>query len=355
VSIFNYRQRNTIVLVILIVLGACILYSLRTIAGCLLSTVVMYTIFRPVYLYLTGERSWNRMLAAASIILGSFIIIVLPFLILSIMMLNKITDFKHDALRIKVVMMKIDDFFGDKLNQPGMLDNFIKKSGTLLSELFPSILGGAFDILLGIVVMYFLLYFMFTQHEQFEKGMLKYSPFREQNALKFAAELKNITYSNVLGQGFIAFVQGSLVSIGFFIFGISDALFWGVISMFLSFMPVIGAPAVFIPAALIQIVNGHTYSGAGMLLFGLIVIINIDNVIRFIIAKRVADVHPIITVIGVIIGVPLFGILGLVFGPLLLSYFILTIRIYETSMMASGRLDRIKTAEEKNSVSENTS
>lgn len=353
-SIFNYRQRNNIVLVILIVLGACILYSLRTIAGCLLSTVVMYTIFRPVYLHLTAGLQWKKMAAALSIILGSFIIIVLPFFTLSLMVIDKVSDFKQDALRLKVLMLKVDDFFGDKLGQPGMLNNFIRRTTSGLSELFPSILGGAFDILLGVVVMYFLLYFMFTQREGFERGLLKYSPFREQNALKFAAELKNITYSNVLGQGFIAFVQGSLVSIGFFIFDIPDPLFWGVIATFLSFLPVIGAPVVFIPAALIQIINGQTFSGVGLLLWGLILIINIDNVIRFIIARRVADVHPIVTVIGVIIGVPLFGILGLVFGPLLLSYFMLTIRIYETSKMASERLDRIRLSEEKNPLSENS-
>jgi len=77
------------------------------------------------------------------------------------------------------------------------------------------------------------------------------------------------------------------------------------------------------------------------------VILNIDNVLRFMIAKKVGDIHPIITVIGVVIGIPLFGILGLVFGPLLLSYFILLIKIYESSAKASDRLERIKTISEE--------
>ncbi|WP_448636176.1 hypothetical protein [Pedobacter panaciterrae] len=83
-----------------------------------------------------------------------------------------------------------------------------------------------------------------------------------------------------------------------------------------------------------------------MLIFGFVVIINIDNVIRFMIAKRIGNIHPITTVIGVVIGIPLFGILGLVFGPLLISYFVLLIKIYETSAMASERLERIKTISE---------
>ena len=82
-----------------------------------------------------------------------------------------------------------------------------------------------------------------------------------------------------------------------------------------------------------------------MLIFGFVIIINIDNVLRFMIAKKVGNIHPIITVIGVVIGIPLFGILGLVFGPLLLSYFILLIKIYEASSKATEKLERIKTIE----------
>ncbi|MCY1514445.1 hypothetical protein D9M68_489860 [compost metagenome] len=92
--------------------------------------------------------------------------------------------------------------------------------------------------------------------------------------------------------------------------------------------------------------NGNTFGAWAMLIFGFVVIINIDNVLRFIIAKKVGNIHPVITVIGVVIGIPLFGILGLVFGPLLFSYFFLLIRIYETSAKASERLERLKSIPE---------
>jgi predicted PurR-regulated permease PerM len=346
-SIYNYKQRNIIVLAILIILGCFILYSLRAIAGSLLSTIVLYTILRPVFFHMTQSWNMKRWLAAALLIILSLIVIVLPFLALSLMVIAKITEFNSDPLRIKVIMQRIDDFAGSRLNQPDFLNKGMQKINGLAEDLFPSILGGAASIFLGLLVMYFLLYFMFVAHEKFEGGLLKYAPFSEQNALRFGNELKSTTYSNVLGQGFIAIVQGMLVSICFFLFGIRDPIFWGVISTFLSFLPVVGAPIVFIPAALIELANGNTTAGYGILLFGLIIITNVDNVIRLIIAKQVADTHPIITVVGVIIGIPVFGIIGLVFGPLLLSYFILTIRIYETSKLASERLERIKSVEDE--------
>jgi predicted PurR-regulated permease PerM len=341
-SIYSYKQRNDIVLAILIILGCFVLYSLRTIAGTLLSTIVLYTLLLPVYNLLVEKYKVKDRIAATLIILLSLLVIVLPFLMLSLMVIDKITEFQADPMRMMVIMQRIDDFIGSKLDQPHLLDKGMAKLSQFATELFPSLISGAFNIILGLVIMYFLLYFMMVQRKEFEAGLLKYAPFREQNALKFAEELKNNTYSNVLGQGYIAIVQGSLLSISFFMFGISDPIFWGVIATFLCFLPAIGAPLVFVPAAIIELANGNDTAGWGILLFGFIVITNIDNVLRLIIAKGISNTHPIITVVGVIIGIPIFGILGLVFGPLLLSYFMLTIRIYETSKLATERLEKLR-------------
>ncbi len=171
---------------------------------------------------------------------------------------------------------------------------------------------------------------------------MRFSPFKQENALRFGRELRNITYSNVLGQGLISVFQGMLVTLGYWYFNFDDPIFWGVISAILSFIPVVGAPIIFVPASILTIVQGDTFNGVGMLVFGLIVIANIDNVLRLIIAKRVGDIHPIITVVGVIIGIPLFGLMGLVYGPLLLSYFLITVRIYETNKIAEKRLEKLE-------------
>jgi len=346
-AFFNYKQRNNIVLIILIILGCGILYSLRYIAGTLLSTIVMYTIFRPVYIYIIQTWKWKKAWASIAVIVGSFLILILPTITLCFMVMNKINEFRQDPLRVEYIIKRLDAFFYKTFNQSNLVDNAMDKVGGYASDLFPSILGGAASLILGISVMYFLLYFMFRHYKKFEAGLITYSPFREQNALKFADELKNTTYSNILGQGLIAVVQGGLVSLGFFIFNIPDALFWGVISTFLSFLPLIGSALVFVPAGILELANGHEAAGWGILIWGIVLVTNIDNVIRFLIAKRVGNIHPIITIIGVVVGIPAFGIMGLVYGPLLLSYFILTVRIYETSKLATERLEQIRSAEEE--------
>jgi len=345
-SIFTYKQRNTINLVIIIALGCLIAYSLQGIFGSILSTLVLYTIMRPGFIYLVEQKKLNRSFTAILLLFISVILIILPFYALSSMVIQKINELQNDHLYFQHLLTKLKRLVPVGTDAQQLLEEGIRKAGTWATELFPSLISGAFNIILGLLLMYFLLYFMLVENERFEAALVKYAPFRAQNAQRFALEMRNTTYANVLGQGFIALVQGSLVSLCFFVLGYTDPVFWGLITVFISFVPILGPPVVFVPAALLQIADGNNFAGWAMIIFGFVVIINIDNVIRFMIAKRVGNIHPIITVIGVVIGIPLFGILGLVFGPLLLSYFILLIKIYETSAMASERLERIKTISE---------
>ncbi|MDB5285993.1 MAG: family transporter [Mucilaginibacter sp.] len=344
-SIFSYKQRNNIILVSIIVLGCFLLYALSELFSSILGAIVLFTIFRPFFLHMVERRGFNHTLAALVIIFISLIVIVIPFLSLSIMVIGKVGSINRDSLPIDKWSVKIDEFAGANLNQPRLAENTLQKLGAYVADLFPSLLSSAASIIITLLVMYFLLYFMFVQMREFEMGLLKYAPFKEQHALKFAVELRNSTYSNVLGQGVIAITQGILLANGFWIFGIPDPVFWGVIGSFISFLPVVGAPTLCIPASIILFAGGHSVQGILLLAYGLLFIGNVDNVLRMIINKRVGNTHPIISVIGVFIGLPLFGILGLVFGPVLLSYFLLLLEIYETNRMAADRLERIRSPE----------
>src|SRR5690606_9374545 len=95
-SVFTQKERNTITLIILIILGCILIYAVRGIIGALLSTLVMYTIFRPINIYLTERRRWRRPLAAVFIIVVSFFMIVLPFLGVGSMLVNKAIELQKN-------------------------------------------------------------------------------------------------------------------------------------------------------------------------------------------------------------------------------------------------------------------
>ncbi len=327
-SIYSSKQQKLIILVIILCLGAFLAYSLKDIFSAGLGAIIIYTLLRNNYLKLIQERNWKRPLAALFIIFSSFLVIILPFLVLSWMVVNKISYYASNTSEINHILSHFSNVFGVDFASERVGD-LIGKIETWALGSFPSVVSAILNIFLLISIMYFVLYFMFTEYENFESALLKYLPFKEKNSLLLAEELQKITQTNVIGQGIIAFAQGTCVGLGFLLFGLNDPLFWGVLSALLSFVPLLGSALVFIPAGIIALSYQNYFSGVGILVWGLLIVSNIDNVLRLIINRKIANIHPIISIIGVIIGIPMFGILGLVFGPLLISFFILLISIYE--------------------------
>lgn len=327
-SIYNTKQQRIIILILILLLGTFLAYSLKDIISAGLGAIVLYTLFRSYYIKLIEVKKWRSSIAALFIILSTFIVLIIPFFTLSWMVINKITYYTQNTNEITVILSHFSTVLGIDVHSVRVIE-IIQKIETWALGSFPSIISALVNIFFLISVMYFILYFMFTEHISFENSLLKYLPFKEKNALELADELQKITQTNVIGQGIIAFAQGLCVGIGFLIFGIEDPLFWGVLSSLLSFVPLVGAALVFVPAGIIEISYMNYYSGIGILVWGILIVSNIDNVLRLIINKKLANIHPLISIIGVIIGIPMFGILGLVFGPLLISFFILLISIYE--------------------------
>jgi predicted PurR-regulated permease PerM len=336
---FSQKERNIIILIIIVVLGGVILYATSGIFGAFLGTMVMYTLFRNLNIFLIEKWNWPKPVSAVVIIVLSIFIIVLPFFGIGKMLFSKAIELQQNPQWISKIMDAINHFVGDKLGQPDLIEKQLEASSSYFGGLLTSALSGAANVFLEVAVMYFLLYFLFVNYRGFEGSLIHYLPFDDENAVAFGEELKNITYSNIIGQTVIAIIQGAFLAVGFWIFGAKDPLFWGVICAILSFIPLLGPPLIFVPAAVILLADGMTWQGVGLLVWGFGLVINIDNVLRLVIAKKLGDIHPIITVVGVIIGIPLFGLIGLVYGPLLLAYFLIAVRIYKSNKRLSLKQD----------------
>ena len=340
-AIKEYNNRHKIILALTIISGGILLYTLRDLFPAFLGAVVLYVLFRPFYNYLRHDQKWPNWLATWTIMLSTFLLLVLPMLTVVMMIGNKLSKLLINTNQITAIIDQVQLLFGMNIKDDMAIEQLISFIQKNLFGGVSTLLNGVLGAIFTLGMMYFILYFMLINHHAFEKTILKYMPFKPENSFRFGAELRSSTNSNVLGQGFIAFVQGSLVSLGFIIFNLSDPLFWGVICFFLSFLPIIGAPIVFVPAGLIAIASGHASDGYGIILWGFLLVTNIDNVIRYFISKYIANTHPLITIIGVIIGIPVFGILGLVFGPLLISWFFLLLKIYEEGADTTEEEDEV--------------
>src|SRR6185295_18475590 len=146
---------------------------------------------------------------------------------------------------------------------------------------FPSAIYGSVHIILAVLLMYMILYFMLLHYNYFENILIKYVPFPEKNAQSFSVSLKNITNATVYGHGIIALVQGTLVTIGFLIFGIQNALLWGVVGLLLGFIPMAGPGIIYVPAGIFLLTSGDTFAGIGILVYGVVGVGLLEYFLRF--------------------------------------------------------------------------
>lgn len=308
--------------------GLFLIYQLHEFIAPFLGAVIFYVLFSDMMDKLTTKRKWKESNAALLIILLSFIIILIPIMVLCYLLYAKISQVLNDPTS----MVHILHLFGENIKSVTGVEVFSEKNleGIKMSagNLIPSFLNQLMWTLGNIGIMYFVLYYLLMQREKVTLEVNNYLPFDDDNIKILAKELKSMTFSNVIGVPAIAIIQGTAAGLGYWIFGLSEPVFWGVITAFVSLLPLIGSTLVWAPAGLFLMALGNTWQGVGLLIYGALVIINIDNVTRFAIQKRFADVHPMITVFGVIIGLDLFGLPGIIFGPLMFSYFIIFIQMY---------------------------
>jgi predicted PurR-regulated permease PerM len=142
-------------------------------------------------------------------------------------------------------------------------------------------------------------------------------------------EIKRMVLSNAIGIPLLALIQGLIAFIGYLIFGVPSPLLFGALTCFATIIPLLGTGLVWFPLCLYFVLTGNWVSAIGLALYSLIILTNVDKVIRFILQKKLADTHPLITVFGVIIGLPCLVFGGVIFGPLLLSMFFLLLKIFK--------------------------
>ena len=330
-SVPALKQRNNFILIILILLAICIAIGLNTITSGFLGAIIIYVIFRPFNIYLQEKRKWNKSLSTALILILSFVCLIIPIFFIIKLITDRVIFYVENPEQTEEILKNIDAFATEKLNDPDLIKNTIESLKSQAGDFVSSIINGAASTFIQVIVMYFTLYFTIKYFREFERGLVNYLPFKRNDSLTIGSQLRNMTYSNILGQGLIAIIQGTILGIGFWIFGISDPVFWGVIGIFLSMIPLFGAPIIFIPAGIIEISNGNMVAGFGIIIYGYLIVTTIDNFIRMAIGKKIANTHPLITIVGVVIGIPLFGILGILYGPLLLSLFIILLNIYKAN------------------------
>lgn len=293
-----------------------------------LGAITIYVLFRKWMTTLVKEKKWKPSLAAILIMFLSFVVILIPIGGVVWMLSNKIGKAVNNSEQVvtafKHQLSNVEHYIG--FDVASKIDTSAITSW--ISENLQLVVGGTFNAFIAIGLMYFLLYYMLTNRRELKESLMDYVPLKDDNLKEVGQEMQSVVRSNAIGIPLVAIAQGIIALIGFLIFGIEEPFFWFVIVTIGSMIPFVGTFIGIIPVFLISLSSGDTFQAWAILIYGIVVVGTTDNIIRLYVLKKLDDVHPLITLVGVIVGVPIFGFIGLIFGPLLLSLFLALVKIY---------------------------
>jgi len=331
------KIRQILFLGVLLLLAVLLVYELYNFLPALLGAITMYVICRKWMFKLIYVKKWKPSAAAALLMATTFLVILIPIWILVRMLTSKVTyAIEHANELIGAIQTLVHDI---ELRTGMTLINSetLGKLGNIIANVLPIVLGVTFNSLAILFFMYFILYFMLVNGKQMESQLHNYVPMSDENAKKLGKEMKTIVFSNALGIPGVAFMQGIVAVIGYYILGVQEPWFWFIVTCITAMLPAVGAALAYVPLAIIFFANDQTWQGIVMLIYGFGVIGLVDNVFRFTWARKIANVHPLITIFGVLVGIKLFGFVGLIFGPLLISLFVLLLKIYSNEFMVNTK------------------
>ena len=327
-STFNLNK--TIFLIIIILFGVLLAYSLKEFFTAFLGSIIFYVLFKGWMHKLVRVKKWKKGRAAILIIIVSFFIILLPITFFVSMVYNKVVPIASSPETFMPYVHQMDSTLQQKFGLKILTEKNIEGIKAASTKVVSGALVEGLAFFSSIVMMYFLLYFMLINFNRMEASILWSLPFNKSKIKIFGEELKAQTFSNAIGIPLIAFAQGLLAYLVYIVTGVPESGFWAILTGLASIIPIVGTGIIWVPVCIYLFVIGHTWQGIAVVAWSGLIMGSMDNVIRFVLAKKMADVHPVITVLGIIIGLNYLGITGLIFGPLLISYFVILLKIYNT-------------------------
>ena len=331
------RDKKLTAGIIILAMLIFILYASIQFISAFFGAAILAFIFRPLDRKL--RKYMSPALSAATILVISLILVIFPLIFLINGLIDQVSLLPEQIEKIRLVRDNIEAFlpFDIDLNESQLTEQIMPFLTNAIRPLFSNLIN-AFAILF---LLFFLLYYMILYYDESRKIILEHLPFSKKNNLKIIGRFKEVTYSIIIGTFLIAIIQGGLLAFNFYLLGIPNALFWGTITMILSFLPIIGAPIIWGPAAAILLISGQIDKGIAMIIVG-ILISTLDNILRPIINQRYGRIHPIVSIIGIYIGVSQFGIVGIFIGPLLIVYFLLFWKLYTEEYFEPSPIEKIK-------------
>lgn len=324
--------------ILLVIMGILAFIIVKPVIFSIVGGLILAYIFFPVYKFANKwikSRNWAAALVSILALAIIFVPIwfVAPTIIDSVFELFKFSqDFDITILIKKFAPSASEQFIAQASIT---LNNAASKVVTLILSSVTDFLVDFAVFSLHLLLVAFVFFFALRDERElreFASGLSPLNKFQEK-ALK--NQFKGITQSIVYGQIVVGVVQGILAAIGLFVFGVPNALVLSLVAILLSVIPVIGPFVVYLPAGAYLLLTGSPAVGIGFLLYNFIIVSSVDNILRTHFVSRKTNLSQAVVLVGMVGGLLMFGLMGLILGPLILAYFLTILRAYKENTISS--------------------
>ena len=316
-------------IVIILFMGVIIFRQITPFLGGLLGALTIYILVRGQMNHLVEKRKLKRSISALLITAETIFVFLIPLGLTVWMVANKLQDINLDPQTYIAPIQQVAEFIKEKTGYDVLGKDTLSFIMSILPRIGQIIMESISSLAINLFVMIFVLYFMLIGGKKMEAYVNDILPFNETNTQEVIHEINMIVRSNAIGIPLLAIIQGGVAMIGYLLFGAPNILMLGFLTCFATIIPMVGTALVWFPVAAYLAISGDWFNAIGLFGYGAIVVSQSDNLIRFILQKKMADTHPLITIFGVVIGLPIFGFMGVIFGPLLLSLFFLFVDMFK--------------------------
>ncbi len=311
---------------LIFMLGLGLAYTLWPFSTGLIGAPVLYIMFAPIYRALVRNRL-KPGLAAALVVLLGILLILGPGLSFLGVVANEAQDMASGVIR-SPLLSRLRELRIGPYDVGAQIESFGSSLVSWVGTSAVGLIGTATRLGIQLTIAFFGLYYLLQSPDTAWRQVRPFIPFSGRNAEILRERFRDVTISTLIGTGLTASIQGLLVGVGFWVTGIPNALFWGVVTVIVAILPVVGSALVWGPGVAHLALEGRYGWAIALAVWGVVVVGNIDNVIRPMVFRRWAQIHPFITIIGAFAGIQYFGLLGLLIGPLAISYFFELIQMY---------------------------
>lgn len=311
---------------LILFLGFILFQQAQPFMNGILGAFTLYLLLRKVTFRLAEKIKYGY--AVWLVTIGTLLFIVIPISLMGWLLVSEIIHMNIQPKELIRPLLETADFIKEKTGFNILSENTLTFLAGKLPAIGQSVMSSVSDFVINVAVAIMLLYFMLSGGRKMERYIATVLPFRENNKQEVLQKIHVIVRSNAIGIPLLAIIQGCISLLGYWFCGVPNLLLAALFTAVASVIPIVGTAIIWIPLAAYLAITGEWVMGLVLVGYGGIVVSQSDNLIRFILQKKMADIHPLITIFGVVAGLPLFGFMGVIFGPLLVSLFLLFVEMF---------------------------